>query len=80
MQNELLDFQIQIQKYSFDFCEERRDTIIDIMQSVVRKRVGVIGSGAAGLQVAKSMIASGFDCIIVDKSPKIGGVWQSNYR
>ena len=52
MQNELLDFQIQIQKYSFDFCEERRDTIIDIMQRVVRKRVGVIGSGAAGLQVA----------------------------
>ena len=50
------------------------------MQNVVRKRVGVIGSGASGLQVAKSMVASGFDCIVVDKSPKIGGVWQSNYR
>ena len=44
------------------------------------KRVGVIGSGAAGLQVAKCMAASGFECLVVDKAPKVGGLWQSNYR
>lgn len=50
------------------------------MQKAAVKRVGVIGSGAAGLQVAKSMIASGFDCIVIEKAPKVGGLWQSNYR
>jgi cation diffusion facilitator CzcD-associated flavoprotein CzcO len=50
------------------------------MQKAAVKRVAVIGSGAAGLQVAKSMVASGFDCIVLDKSPKVGGLWQSNYR
>ena len=50
------------------------------MQTARVKRVGIIGSGAAGLQVAKSMLASGFDCVVLDKSPKVGGLWQSNYR
>jgi cation diffusion facilitator CzcD-associated flavoprotein CzcO len=50
------------------------------MQKAAVKRVGVIGSGAAGLQVAKCMIASGFDCIVIEKAPKVGGLWQSNYR
>ena len=50
------------------------------MQKAAVKRVGVVGCGAAGLQVAKCMIASGFDCIVIEKAPKVGGVWQSNYR
>jgi cation diffusion facilitator CzcD-associated flavoprotein CzcO len=45
-----------------------------------RKRIGVIGSGAGGLQVAKCMVSAGFDCIVIDKAPKVGGLWQSNYR
>jgi cation diffusion facilitator CzcD-associated flavoprotein CzcO len=44
------------------------------------KRIGVIGSGASGLAVAKCMVSAGFDCIVIDKSPKVGGLWQSNYR
>ena len=38
-------------------------------------RVGVIGAGIAGLVTAKVLREDGFDVIVFEKEPAIGGVW-----
>lgn len=41
--------------------------------------VGVIGAGIAGLQMARSLEAQGFQCTIFDKAPEPGGLWRDNF-
>jgi dimethylaniline monooxygenase (N-oxide forming) len=41
-------------------------------------RVGVIGAGIAGLVTAKVLRDDGFDVIVFEKEPSIGGVWAES--
>mmetsp|Transcript_28913 Transcript_28913/g.47988 ORF Transcript_28913/g.47988 Transcript_28913/m.47988 type:complete len:511 (-) Transcript_28913:748-2280(-) len=43
-------------------------------------RVGVIGAGVAGLQMARALRARGIECKVFDKAPAIGGLWRENYH
>mmetsp|Transcript_58479 Transcript_58479/g.163070 ORF Transcript_58479/g.163070 Transcript_58479/m.163070 type:complete len:503 (+) Transcript_58479:111-1619(+) len=44
------------------------------------KKVGVIGGGVAGLQMARALVAHGFQVTVFEKAPKVGGVWRENYH
>ncbi|EKX53081.1 hypothetical protein GUITHDRAFT_101526 [Guillardia theta CCMP2712] len=43
------------------------------------KKIGIVGAGVAGLQVARSLKERGFDCVLFDKAPDVGGLWRENY-
>ena len=43
------------------------------------KRVGIIGTGVAGLATAKTLIAEGLDCVLFERSDRLGGVWADGY-
>ncbi|KAJ8600785.1 hypothetical protein CTAYLR_006113 [Chrysophaeum taylorii] len=43
------------------------------------RKVGIIGGGVAGVATARVLIAEGIDCVIFEKTSKLGGVWTSNY-
>jgi cation diffusion facilitator CzcD-associated flavoprotein CzcO len=45
------------------------------MQKSPQKRVCVIGAGIAGLVTAKILTEDGFQVVIFEKEPTIGGVW-----
>ena len=47
------------------------------MQGV--KRVGIIGTGVAGLATAKTLFAQGLDCVLFEQSDRVGGVWADGY-
>ncbi|MBT7952969.1 MAG: NAD(P)/FAD-dependent oxidoreductase [Gammaproteobacteria bacterium] len=40
-----------------------------------QKRVGIIGAGIAGLVTAKVFLSNGFEVVVFDKEPALGGVW-----
>lgn len=46
-----------------------------VMAPPDRKRVCVIGAGVAGLVTAKVLAEDGFDVVVFEKEPEIGGVW-----
>ena len=39
------------------------------------QRVGIIGAGIAGLVTAKIFLENGFDVLVFEKEPDLGGVW-----
>jgi dimethylaniline monooxygenase (N-oxide forming) len=43
------------------------------------KRVGIIGTGVAGLATAKTLIAAGLDCTLFERNEQLGGVWADGY-
>lgn len=43
------------------------------------KRVGIVGAGVAGLQVAAQLKSVGMECVIFEKTKDVGGVWRENY-
>lgn len=43
-------------------------------------RVGVIGAGFAGLSSAKVLRAMGFDVVVFEAAPDVGGVWSRTRR
>jgi len=43
------------------------------------QKVGIVGGGVAGLQVARQLTEAGKTCVIFEKSKDIGGVWRENY-
>lgn len=43
------------------------------------KRVGIIGTGVAGLSTAKTLLANGLDCVLFERSDRVGGVWADGY-
>jgi cation diffusion facilitator CzcD-associated flavoprotein CzcO len=43
------------------------------------KKVGIIGGGVAGIQMARSLAGVGIDCKVYDKAPNVGGLWRENY-
>jgi cation diffusion facilitator CzcD-associated flavoprotein CzcO len=42
-------------------------------------RVGVLGAGVAGLQVAEQLSLAGLECVLFEKADDVGGVWRQNY-
>jgi len=44
------------------------------------KKVGVIGAGVSGLQMARSLLAHGYEVTVFDKAPNVGGLWRENYH
>jgi len=44
------------------------------------KKVGIIGAGVAGIQMARSLKAAGYECTVFDKAPSAGGLWVENYH
>ena len=48
----------------------------DPNDSPPKKRVAVIGAGAAGLVAARECLRQGFEVHVFEKSDKVGGVWQ----
>ena len=40
-----------------------------------RKRVGVIGAGAAGLCAARRSLSAGHDVLVIEQQHDVGGVW-----
>eukprot|EP00931_Biecheleriopsis_adriatica_P043702 TRINITY_DN2496_c0_g1_i8.p1 TRINITY_DN2496_c0_g1~~TRINITY_DN2496_c0_g1_i8.p1 ORF type:complete len:585 (-),score=130.75 TRINITY_DN2496_c0_g1_i8:352-2043(-) len=43
------------------------------------QKVGVLGAGVAGLQVAEQLTLAGIHCTLFEKAGDVGGVWRSNY-
>ncbi|QIZ37326.1 NAD(P)/FAD-dependent oxidoreductase [Saccharopolyspora sp. ASAGF58] len=43
-------------------------------------RIGIIGAGFAGLSSAKVLRACGFDVVVLDACPDVGGVWSRTRR
>lgn len=43
------------------------------------RKVAVIGGGVAGLNTARSLTARGFEVVLFEAAPEVGGVWRSNY-
>ncbi|NCF81944.1 MAG: NAD(P)-binding domain-containing protein [Proteobacteria bacterium] len=43
------------------------------------KRVGIIGSGVAGLATAKTLLAQDLECTVFDRAERLGGVWADGY-
>jgi len=44
------------------------------------KSVGVIGAGVSGLQMARALLAHGYQVTVFDKALKVGGLWRENYH
>lgn len=42
-------------------------------------RVGIIGSGVAGLSAIRSLKSKGIPCVAFEKANNLGGVWRDNY-
>lgn len=47
------------------------------MRSV--KSIAIIGSGAAGLTTAKTLLARGYACTLFERGQTLGGVWAAGY-
>jgi len=43
------------------------------------QRVGVLGAGVAGMQVAEQLSLVGVECVLFEKAADVGGVWRENY-
>jgi Flavin-binding monooxygenase-like len=43
-------------------------------------RVGIIGAGVAGLTTAKVLKQAGYEIVVYDKAPDVGGVWSRTRR
>jgi len=43
------------------------------------RRIGVIGAGVAGLAVAKTLLANGYEVVVFDRARRLGGVWADGY-
>ena len=43
------------------------------------RRIGIIGTGVAGLVTAKTLIAAGLDCVLFERGDRLGGVWADGY-
>ena len=59
---------------------ENADAISKTTQSSAKgtgpvQRVGIIGAGIAGLVTAKIFLENGFDVLVFEKEPDLGGVW-----
>ena len=46
----------------------------------MRKRIGIIGAGFAGISTARVFNEFGHDVVVYEKEPDIGGVWSSARR
>ncbi|KAK3282689.1 hypothetical protein CYMTET_9584 [Cymbomonas tetramitiformis] len=42
-------------------------------------KIGIVGAGVAGLQVANVLRRAGMECTILEKNGDLGGVWRRNY-
>ena len=49
------------------------------MDSKDIRRVGIIGTGVAGLATAKTLLAQGLECILFEQADRVGGVWADGY-
>lgn len=43
-----------------------------------QSRVGIIGAGIAGLVTAKIFLSKGFEVVVFEKEPALGGVWTAS--
>ena len=43
------------------------------------RRVGIIGTGIAGLATAKTLSAEGLECTLFERGDRVGGVWADGY-
>jgi len=43
------------------------------------RKVGVLGAGVAGLQVAEQLLRVNLECTLFEKANDVGGVWRQNY-
>jgi dimethylaniline monooxygenase (N-oxide forming) len=43
------------------------------------KRIAIVGSGIAGLASAKTFSEQGLDCVVYERSDRLGGVWADGY-
>lgn len=39
-------------------------------------RIGIVGAGVSGLACARTLRAAGFDVVVYDRAPDLGGVWS----
>ena len=42
--------------------------------------IGIVGGGSAGLVTAKVLSQQGFQVEVLEKGPRVGGVWAENYQ
>ena len=42
-------------------------------------KVGIIGSGVAGLAAARTLLAEGIECTLFERGARLGGVWADGY-
>jgi len=43
------------------------------------RRVAIIGTGIAGLVTAKTLFTQGLECVVFERSDRLGGVWADGY-
>lgn len=51
---------------------------LDKVSHAAYSRVAVIGAGIAGLVTAKIFLSSGFEVVVFEKEPALGGVWTAS--
>ena len=44
-----------------------------------QKRVAIVGSGISGLAHADVLTRCGFQCVLFERAPRVGGVWAHSY-
>lgn len=47
--------------------------------STTKKRVAIVGAGISGLAHADVLTRCGFECVLFERAPKLGGVWAHTY-
>ncbi|MFC2124373.1 2Fe-2S iron-sulfur cluster-binding protein [Bacteroidota bacterium] len=62
-----------LKRYSADDDLEQSQTYIPEKAPSNRKKIGIIGTGPAGLSAAYFLLQKGYECVLYDKNPLPGG-------
>ncbi|MDZ7604190.1 MAG: NAD(P)-binding protein [Cyclobacteriaceae bacterium] len=62
-----------LKRYAADFDLDANDHFLPSLSPSNGKRIGIIGTGPAGLSAAYFLLQKGYQCILFDKNPLAGG-------
>ena len=50
------------------------------MQTNKIKTIGIIGAGVSGIGAARLLQQAGFECELIERGEKVGGIWVDGYH
>ncbi len=62
-----------LKRYAADFDLDSSDHFLPVISPPNGKKIGIIGTGPAGLSAAYFLIQKGYRCVLFDKNPLAGG-------